>query len=319
MMRVLVAGATGRLGMRLVRRLRGEGCWVRALVRDPQRIGLLRRHIHEVVQGDLTAAVPPEACEGVDVVFSCAGASTRVLDGHNESSFESVNHYGNVGLLRAALRARVQRFLYVAPLGANRLAHTAFGGAHERFVEILHRSPMNHTVIRPTVYFEHVDEAVTLLRAGHGWTLGSGKAKTNPIHEADLADFSIGVLDSGEQEVAVGGPSVFTRDQVAALALEAVAQHDTQGDTPLDARASVTSALRVSNRRVRELLEFSAEISRMDVIGPQYGAHDLQRHLLALTAGRRAAGARPSVAHTPRYGPLLALDVEPIEWRRLLP
>lgn len=319
MMRVLVAGATGRLGMRLVRRLRGEGCWVRALVREPERIGLLRRHIHEVVQGDLTTAVPPEACEGIDVVFSCAGASTRVLDGHNESSFESVNHYGNVGLLRAALRARVQRFLYVAPLGADRLAHTAFGGAHERFVEVLHRSPMSHTVIRPTVYFEHVDEAVTLLRAGHGWTLGSGGARTNPIHEADLADYCVGVLDAREDEVAVGGPAVFTRDQVAALARQAVAGQHGEAPAQHDARAAVASALRVSNRRVRELLEFSAEISRMDVVGPPYGAHDLQTHLLALNAGRRAAQAVRHVPHAPRYGPLLALDVEPIEWQRLLP
>lgn len=285
-MRILVAGATGRLGMRLVRRFRGDGHHVRVLVRDPRRLGLLRHQVNDVVQGDLTTCVPPEACHGIDLVFSCASASTRLLDAGNESSFESVNHYGNLGLLRAALRARVERFIYVAPLGAEHLAHTAYGGAHERFVELLERSPLDHTVIRPTAYFEYVDEAVTLLRAGHAWTLGEGAARTNPIHEADLADFCARALDRHVDQLCVGGPGTFTRSDIAELA-----RHVVQRAGAPRLHGGLPVALRLTNRRVRELLEFSAEISRFDILGEPHGRHDLRRHLSALSGAWRPGHA----------------------------
>lgn len=307
-MRILVVGGSGRLGMRLVRRLLEEGRRVRVLARDPQRFAPLAAQLGDVVAGDLTAGIPDSLCADIDLVISCASASTRLLEPYDDTSFESVNHYGNVGLLRAALRAGVQKFVYLAPLGAERLAHTAYGGAHQRFVETLARSPMPHTVIRATAGFEAIDEALTLLRAGHPWLFGESERRTNPIHVADLADFAVRSLTATDTELSVGGPRSYCRCEIARLARAALADGPSRYGAPLEERP----VLRRSNRRIRDLLEFGSAIAALDVLGPPHGSRDLELHLRCFAStGRPLQPAFSNRGWLP--GPLLALDVQPLQ------
>jgi uncharacterized protein YbjT (DUF2867 family) len=53
MKKILVAGATGRVGSRFVRRLLAGGQAVRVLVRDPERAAQLQAAGAEVVAGAL--------------------------------------------------------------------------------------------------------------------------------------------------------------------------------------------------------------------------------------------------------------------------
>src|SRR5690349_14573447 len=52
-MKILVTGATGKVGSRLAKRLSQRGDQVRAFVRDPARAAELRDASIELVQGDL--------------------------------------------------------------------------------------------------------------------------------------------------------------------------------------------------------------------------------------------------------------------------
>lgn len=304
---VLVAGSSGRLGRRLVRRLHAAGYRIRVLTRQPDRLAPLADCIDEIVQGDLTAGMDPAACDGAALVLSCASASTRLLDAEDETSFENVNHYGNVGLLRAALRAGVHKFIYVAPLGAERLAHTAYGGAHERFVQTLHRSPMPHTVVRATAGFEAVEEAMILLRAGHPWLFGESESRTNPIHEEDLADFCAGAVSDDRTELSVGGPRTLSRFEIARLARVALAHSPGRyGGRDTLARP----VLRRTNRRIRDLLAFGSAISALDIVAPAFGRRDLAQHLTAVAASGRNVLAE---VQTSWFGvPLRNLDVQPL-------
>lgn len=307
-MRILVAGGTGRLGRRLVQRLARDGQRVRVLTRHPERHPNLAAAGIELVRGDLTASVDPVACQNIELVFSCAGASARLLAADDDTSFENVNHYGNVSLLRAALRAGVQKFGYVAPLGSERLAQTAYGGAHERFVQTLQRSTLPHVIVRPTAGFDHITEALLLLRAGHPWLFGESAHCTNPIHEDDLADFCAHALLHDDAEASVGGPRTFTRFEIARMARTALA------DAPCRygaSRALRRPVLRRTNRRIRDLLEFGSAISSIDVVGTAHGTRDLARELRAFA--NHAAPAASVVERAPGAGaPWLAPDVQPI-------
>ena len=289
---VLVAGSSGRLGRRLVRRLKADGYRIRVLARDPQRLGSIADQVDEVVRGDLTAIMDPAACAGATLVFSCASASTRLLDADDETSFESVNHYGNVSLLRAALRAGVGRFVFVAPLGSERLAHTAYGGAHERFIATLNRSPMPHTVVRATAGFECIEEAMTLLRAGHPWLFGESERRTNPIHEADLADFCVRALDTDHTEATVGGPRSFCRCEIARIARTALAESPPRYGGQA---VRVRPVLRRTNRRIADLLEFGSAIGGLDVVAPEHGSRDLELHMRAFAARRAQPAEAPAI------------------------
>jgi nucleoside-diphosphate-sugar epimerase len=72
-MKILVTGATGKIGSRLTKRLAGRGDHVYALVRDRTRATeLLDRRI-ELGEGDLLQpATLTHAARGVDAVVHCA-------------------------------------------------------------------------------------------------------------------------------------------------------------------------------------------------------------------------------------------------------
>jgi uncharacterized protein YbjT (DUF2867 family) len=284
--RILVAGATGRLGMRVVRNLHAEGWQVRALVRDPARLGLLRRYVDDVVTADLTAStLPAGVCDGIDIVFTCAGASTDIADS-DTAGFDAVDHRGNARLLDAAVRADVQKFMYVTPLGAERLTHTACGAAHQRMVEALRGARIAATVVRATGHFSCMAEALRLLHAGAGWTWGTGPWRTNPIHEADLADFCCRAIDSPRFEVTVGGPATFTRAELLELARSVLAG---AGRAPLPRAPRATTVW--AGARIAEVMEFAGAVSRLHVEAPAHGSHRLEDYLVAAAATwrRRAA------------------------------
>src|SRR4051812_19469700 len=73
---VLVAGATGALGRHVVRELVARGHRVCALTRRSEGANLLALPPEAIVRADALDARSLEGCcHGIDVVFSCVGAS----------------------------------------------------------------------------------------------------------------------------------------------------------------------------------------------------------------------------------------------------
>ena len=69
-MHVLVTGATGYIGGRLVPRLLARGHQVRCVARDPDRLAGRDWPGVEIVRGDLAdASVLPAVLEGIDVAY----------------------------------------------------------------------------------------------------------------------------------------------------------------------------------------------------------------------------------------------------------
>jgi uncharacterized protein YbjT (DUF2867 family) len=117
MRRVLVAGATGYLGRRLVAELHRRGYWVRVLVRRAEQAATLPE-ADDVFVGQVTdAATLRGAASSVDGVFSTVGI-TRQRD---HLSYQQVDYAGNLALLQEAERAGVQRFTYLAVFNGTRM------------------------------------------------------------------------------------------------------------------------------------------------------------------------------------------------------
>jgi nucleoside-diphosphate-sugar epimerase len=111
---ILVTGASGFVGHRVVAKLLTRGEPVRALVRDPAKAEKLRAQGVEVCVGDLRDRTVLEgAVRDVDVVLHCAAA---VGSRYGAREFYEVNVAGTRQLLKAASAAHCRRVVLLSSL-----------------------------------------------------------------------------------------------------------------------------------------------------------------------------------------------------------
>ena len=148
-MRLLVFGASGRTGKRVVSDARGRGLQVAAFVRDAARAPStsMETHTGDVLRAaDVDAAVRPD-----DVILSCLGG--RPPDGGLGAGTENV--------LRAMARAGARRFVGVVGAGvlqfdaetlrSERPEYPAMlrviGADHHRILDALRRTDLEWTLV----------------------------------------------------------------------------------------------------------------------------------------------------------------------------
>ncbi len=179
-MKILVTGATGKVGSRLAKRLAQRGDQVRALVRDPARAADLRGAGIELTEGDLLNVDSlAAAARDVDAVVHCAA----FFRGATAEQAHAVNDLGTQNLARAARAAAVKRFIFTStglvygPNGgrlaqeddpcAPTAAYPASKLAAERFLLALEGFDVR--VLRlPFVYGDgdaHIAEAIPMMRS----------------------------------------------------------------------------------------------------------------------------------------------------------
>ena len=126
-MKVLVTGATGKVGNALAASLLDRGDEVRVLVRDPERAASVLPSNVEVAKGDATdASSLPPAVAGCELVFNAMGLPEQWFP--DDGIFDRVNAVGSGDLARAAREAGVRRFIHTS---TNDVFHADRGAAFD--------------------------------------------------------------------------------------------------------------------------------------------------------------------------------------------
>jgi len=269
---VLVVGATSRLGSEVLQRLLDAGHRVRGLVRGADR--RLPDGV-EVVQGDLTVPSSlPAACRGVSAVISVAGAPLTPWPTPRGVSFEAVDDRGTRALALAAATAGVGRFVYLSVAGdfPEGLEYVA---AHRRAEAALADAALPVSVVRATGFHGLLAPLVDVARSGVVPVPGSGRARTNPIAEADLARVIVEQLDAGPATIAAGGPEVLSRREIAERAFEALGRRPRIVRVPTGLLRLGARALDVLDPRLADVGAFVAHIHDHDAIAPCVGTRTL--------------------------------------------
>ncbi|MCR9108905.1 SDR family oxidoreductase [Marivita sp. XM-24bin2] len=271
---VFVAGATGYLGRYLCAEYSRRGWYVIALVRNVQTAGPLTAD--SIVEAQATL---PDSLiglmDGADLVVSALGI-TRQTDG---LSYRDVDFQANINLLRAAERAGVRQFAYIHVLNADAMRQVPLVAAKTAFVDALKASLINETIVAPSGYFSDMGEVLSMAQSGRIWLFGTGHARINPIHGADLATVVADATDAERKWVDAGGPETFTQTQLAECAFKAISRPSRIAYLPDALRKFLLSVLPwVTPRRILGPLQFFLTATTMDMVGPAYGEIRLSQH-----------------------------------------
>jgi uncharacterized protein YbjT (DUF2867 family) len=207
--KVLVVGATGRVGGAAVEELLEAGLEVRALARSVQKGERSRKLGAEVAVGDVTQprTLGPavQECFGV---FSALGA------GPGRGSSELVEYKGNLNLLSAARAAGAQHFVYNSALMADHPQAQKVGPFREkaRFErELMSTEDIAATVLRPAMFMETL---YMMLQGPVAFVPGRQRHPISFISARDIARAAIRAFERrvlGRYELA--GPDTVTFDE----------------------------------------------------------------------------------------------------------
>ena len=209
MNRILIIGATGRVGRQVLSQLPATDVEVRALARNPHTAGL-PSHV-DVVPGDLTLPATLDAgLDGVDAVFLVWTAPPAAV----APALERIaKHARRIVFLSAPLKTAHPFFQQPNPVRA--LA--------EQIERLIENSGLQWTFLRPGIFAANaLSWWAPQIRAGNDvvrWPHAA--APTAPIHECDIATVAVRALcedgHAGAEYVLTGPQSMSQFEQVQTI------------------------------------------------------------------------------------------------------
>ncbi|MFE9956287.1 SDR family oxidoreductase [Micromonospora sp. NPDC005299] len=200
-MRVLVTGASGRLGRVALPRLRDEGHVARAVSRRPRSEAGVEWVAADLATGEGLAA----AVDGVEAVLHLASSPNRRT--------HEIDVLGTRRLVLAAGHAGVGHLVYVSIVGVDRVPLGYY--RHKLAAEqVVAAGPVPWSVLRATQFPEFLEE---LLRAASrlGPVLGDRAVLAQPVDPGEVAGRLAAMLAGGPSGriEEFGGPEVLRYDE----------------------------------------------------------------------------------------------------------
>ena len=191
---VLITGATGYIGSRLVKKLVEDGHNVRAMVveNDPF-MDRLEGLDCEIVRGDITRRGTLKPClEGVKTVVHLAA----VLVSGDPELFHKINYEGTKNVVDTAVEMGVEHFIFISAAAAVYRVPTTYGKSKVKSEALMKkRGNTNFTIIRPTllygsggsqelkIYVENLRKFPLIVPM-----VGTGKARKRPVWVGDIVN-----------------------------------------------------------------------------------------------------------------------------------
>ena len=213
---VVVFGATGFLGQRIVRHLLDDRFTVRAASRHPTPSTAVKdpspafAFVHADVNDDGSVV---DAAAGAFAVVNAVSLYTE----HGHQTFESMHVRAAARLARHSRQLGVRRLVHVSGIGANPASTSRYIAGRGRGEAAVRNEFPAATIIRPAVMFGIDDSLFTplarLIRALPVFPLfGSGRTQLQPCCVEDVAEGIVRALAVAEPAriYELGGPQIFT-------------------------------------------------------------------------------------------------------------
>jgi uncharacterized protein YbjT (DUF2867 family) len=205
MQKILVTGATGNVGSRVVNELRERGVPVRAFVRDADKAAGMLGDGVELAVGDFgDAGSLRAALDGVDGVFLACSNQPEQVEYENR-------------VIDAAREAGVRRIVKLSALGTEIGAPVAFWDWHARIENHLRASGVPFVILRPTFSMANLLASAEAVQYTGKLFAPAGDAGIAMIHPQDVASVaSLALIKDGHEGklYTLTGPEAITFGQV---------------------------------------------------------------------------------------------------------
>ncbi len=209
---LLVTGANGQLGRRVVQLLRDSGASVVAGSRDPSKlaglaaIGASTRRIDFEDAASLAAGFA-----GIDRVL-IVSTDALMVEGQRERQ--------QVAAAEAAIRAGVKHVVYTSMLDPADNLHIPIAPSHHATERTLGASGVPHTILRNSWYAETLVGTLNRALEAGRWASAGGDARVSYVRREDCAEVAAAALRLGPEMAGtydVTGRDALTRTEIAAL------------------------------------------------------------------------------------------------------
>ena len=213
-MKVVLAGAFGKLGSDILRALVRDG-------HDVLAVDMVLRELdgiegsYEKKQVDVTKPEQLKGlCDGADAVITTVGLTRTSAEVTNYD----IDYQGNLNLLNEARRAGVKKFAYVSVLKADKAPKVPMLHAKYLLEEALKASGIDYVIFRPTGYFYDIAKVFKpMIEKGEVTLLGKKPVSANVIDTTDLADFMLLHLGDKNKTYDIGGTETYTYEEIARM------------------------------------------------------------------------------------------------------
>ena len=227
---VLVIGATGFVGRRVVAALRADGRPVRCLVRTPDKAQDLVIGGADVIQGDmLDPRAVERAVHGVRAVVVCVHTISPQPTADQGHGFMDVEAQGLRNVVVACTTAGVTRVMYVTSIGVAERAPSTWLRGRWQTEQDLFASGLDVTVVRPGMIVGRGGDGFGIVARGATTAFAIATAgrrqKFRTIAVDDLARDLVDLIDvpgAAGQALEVGSDDVLTMTQMAAIAAASI-------------------------------------------------------------------------------------------------
>lgn len=224
-MKVLLVGATGKLGGAVAKTLSEQAIPFRCLVRKTADTTQLRQFGTELAHGDVRdGAALAEAMAGIDAVIS---SFTSRLPTRNSGDFWEVDYGGNLALIQFSQANAVKKYLFVSYWGLAKFSNFEHGKVKRMVEDLLSVSGLDYTVFRVTTLATDLVHLLgnSLKKRGFTPMLMKRDDRVRPILVEDLARCMVNALGNTRASgkiIEIGGEDEYTFEELRELYCKAL-------------------------------------------------------------------------------------------------
>jgi uncharacterized protein YbjT (DUF2867 family) len=227
--KILLIGSSGNIGGKALEILlkHGKASSITAFDKKEPKIKELPSSV-KVLSGDQADITNADAVKngmkGNTIVVCAIGVPRFTAPGEKKLTPYEIEQDGVQNIVDAAKKEGVKQIIYISALGVARgdkipgfhIAHLAKRSAEN----ILKKSGISYTILRPSGYFFDFRDLLAAAVAGRYHVVEGSKAKMQPLHQDDMSTMLIASINNKRAKnkiIPVGGSEIFSFDDLGKL------------------------------------------------------------------------------------------------------